>query len=160
METLKTYEKENVNLGKLTIEISTANCIENFNGLLFSEGEVAVLGDAITNEQTLDNLIANHVISDPLNEEIEKYNQRQYDGKVAIINLMAELRLAAIANGYPRDVNRAIENAFWEVAIAVNNGWWITAKEKCELVPVGGYVTQELWDRIHGKIVAYIAQNY
>jgi hypothetical protein len=162
MENLKTYEiiEANIKASKLHKEISLSNTIENFNGLLIENGDLIVCGAAILNEAALDLIISEHVKEDPLNDEIERYYKRQHDGKVAIINLMAELRLNAQINSLPRIVNKTIENAYWDVAIAINNGWFITALEKCQEVTVGGYITQELHDSITNKISTYIATNY
>jgi hypothetical protein len=162
MESLKNYNviEATINASKLHKEITLSNTVESFNGLLI-EGEIlTVYGDEIINEPALDLIITEHVKTDPLNDEVEKYYKRQHDGKVAIINLMAELRLNAQINSLPRIVNRTIENAYWDVAIAINNGWFITALEKCQEVTVGGYITQELHDSITNKISTYIATNY
>jgi hypothetical protein len=162
MENLKTYtiDESLVNSSKLHNEIMLSNSIDGFIGIQIENDELSVYGNSITDETLLNSKIANHSKIDSLNDEIAKYYERQHDGKVAIIQLMAELRLNAIANNYPRIVNATIENAFWDVAISINNGWWITAMEKSDLVVVGGYVTQELKDRIQLKISTYISQNY
>jgi len=162
MENLKTYEvtEENINVSKLHKEIDLSNTLDNFNGLLMEDGNLSIYGTEILNEAALDLIISEHSKADPLNDEIEKYYKRQHDGKIAIINLMAELRLNSQINKYPRKVNRAIENAFWDVAISINNGWWITALEKCADVAISGYVTQALHNRITNTISTYIAQNY
>lgn len=97
---------------------------------------------------------------DPIEVEAKKYYKRQEDGREAVNNLMAELRLNAKVNNYPRIVNKTIEDAFMKVTESVERGWWITAKEECELVVVGGYVTQELWDRIYTTINDYILTSY
>ena len=96
----------------------------------------------------------------PIHVEKKKYEQRQLDGILAINELMAELRLNSIENELPREVNRSIEHAFEKVTNAILIGWWVTAKEECEEVIVGGYVTQELWDRIYNTINQYISENY
>jgi len=162
MENLKIYaiDEALINASKLHQEIDNSNFIESFVGLQLVDDELVVYGDEIINEAGLDNLVATHNKVDLLASEIALYDKRIFDGRVALISLMSELRLNSMVNNYPRIVNASIENAFWEVAIAINNGWWITAKEKCDLVPVAGYVTQPLWDRIHTKITDYIAQNY
>lgn len=89
-----------------------------------------------------------------------KYEQRQKDGLVAINNLMSELRLNSIQHNYPREVNKSIEIAFESVTKNILLGWWISAKEECELVQVQGYVTQGLKDRIYNTITTYISNNY
>jgi hypothetical protein len=96
----------------------------------------------------------------PISDEFIQYEKRQRDGLQSLNLMMAELRLNALQNNYPREVNRSIEEAFAEVINSIQLGWWVTAKEKCELVPVAGYVTQELWDRIYNTITNYIAANY
>lgn len=162
MENLKTYtvDESLINASKLHGEIALSNAVDGFVGIQIEDDELSIYGNAITNETLLNTKIDNHSKVDSLNDEIAKYYQRQHDGKVAIIQLMAELRLNAIVNNYPRIVNATIENAFWDVAIAINNGWWITAMEKSDLVVVIGYVTQELKDRIQLKISTYISENY
>jgi hypothetical protein len=160
MEKLIMYPIELVNPHKIHKEITDSNCIENFNGVLFTENELSIYGDSILDQLNLDSIVANHTIEAPLDDEITKYYQRQNDGKSAIIKMMAELRLNAIALNLPRSVNREIENKYWEVTVAINNGWWITAKEKAELVAVEGVVTQGLYDSILAKINGYIALNY
>jgi len=162
MENLKTYaiDEALINASKLHQEIDNSNFIESFVGLQLVADELFIYGNSIINETALDKLVDAHNPVDLLASEIALYDKRIFDGRVALISLMSELRLNSLVNNYPRIVNASIENSFWEVAIAINNGWWITAKEKCELVPVAGYVTQPLWDKIHNKIVDYIAQNY
>jgi hypothetical protein len=96
---------------------------------------------------------------------IEKafYLKRQEDGKDAINTLMSELRLMALNSPDPiaaREANRQIEIAFEKVTQNILLGWWITAKEQCELVTVSGSVTQQLKDRIYSTITTYIADNY
>lgn len=91
------------------------------------------------------------------------YIKRQKDGQDAVSSLMSELRNAAKLNpdqDQARAINRSIENAFEKVTQNVLLGWWVTAKEQCELVPIGGYVTQQLWDRIYNTITQYINHNY
>ena len=73
---------------------------------------------------------------------------------------MSELRLNSLENDFPRIVNKTIEDEFMKVTEAVERGWWITAKEECEIVVVGGYVSQELYDRIYLTITNYILENY
>jgi len=95
--------------------------------------------------------------------EYSRYVRRQSDGQSSLNSLMSELRNKGLENPDPelaRTINRAIETAFKDVTQNILLGWWVTAKEKCELVPVGGYVTQELWDRIHNAITSYISENY
>ena len=96
----------------------------------------------------------------PIDAEALMYEKRQKDGLAAINRLMSELRLNALANNYPRIINQTIENAFSEVTKNILLGWWVTAKEKCELVEVGGYVSQALKDRIYNTITNYISENY
>lgn len=92
--------------------------------------------------------------------EAQKYEKRQLDGRNEVNNLMSELRLNSIANSYPREVNKSIEDAFAKVTSNILIGWWVSAQEECLLVPVGGYVSQELHDRIRTTIENYIAENY
>lgn len=96
----------------------------------------------------------------PVDVEARKYEQRQQDGLKAVNSLMSELRLNSLANNYPREVNKAIEDAFAKVTSNILLGWWVSAKEECEIVPVGGYVTQALKDRIYTTITSYITNNY
>ena len=96
----------------------------------------------------------------PISDEFIQYEKRQRDGLQSLNLMMAELRLNSIQNNYPREVNKSIEEAFSGVINAIQLGWWVTAKEKCELVVVEGYITQDLWDRIYGTITNYIAANY
>ena len=95
-----------------------------------------------------------------IHNEFLMYEKRRNDGLIALNKLMSELRLLSKMNGSPREVNKSIENAFDKVTKNIMIGWWITAKEECELVPVGGYVTQELWNRIYNTINSYISENY
>jgi hypothetical protein len=95
-----------------------------------------------------------------ISDEFILYENRQFDGMKSLNLLMAELRLNSVQNNYPREVNKSIETAFEGVINSIQLGWWVTAKEKCELVPVAGYVTQQLWDRIYLTITQYIAANY
>ena len=91
------------------------------------------------------------------------YIKRQKDGQDAVSALMSELRNSAKLNpnqDLARAINRGIELAFEKVTQNVLLGWWVTAKEQCELVSIGGYVTQQLWDRIYSTITQYINQNY
>ncbi len=91
------------------------------------------------------------------------YIKRQRDGQEAVSALMSELRNTAKLNPnqeIARSINRGIEVAFEKVTLNVQQGWWVTAREQCELVPVEGYVTQALWDRIYSTITNYISENY
>lgn len=92
--------------------------------------------------------------------EVIRYRKRKEDGISMYFNMMSELRLNSIANNYPRIVNATIEETFKLVREYIVDGQWITAKEKCELVVVSGYITQELYDRIYTTITNYIALNY
>ncbi len=96
----------------------------------------------------------------PITDRTVKYYKRQEDGIHAHLSLMSELALTSEANGYPREVNASIETAFKEVKDEIRAGQWISAKEACELVSVGGYITQELYDRIYTTITNYISVNY
>jgi hypothetical protein len=162
MEILKTYTitENQINAEKLHKEIVLSNSVDEFIGLQINGNELHVYGIGFNNESTLDDLIANHVSIDVLHDEIEKYNKRQYDGKVAIIQMMSELRLNSIVNNLPRSVNKEIESRYWDVVVAINNGWWITAKERAEIVIVADVVTQSFYDNVLEKINSYIALNY
>lgn len=101
-----------------------------------------------------------HNQDESISAEIQLYNRRREDGINAAVALISELRLNSINNNLPRAVLKDIETAFAKVDDNIRKGWWITAKEECEAVTVGGNVTQELWERIYNTITAYIAQNY
>lgn len=91
------------------------------------------------------------------------YLKRINDGEKAVNALMSELRNSAKLSPDPeaaRTINRNIELAFEKVTQNVLWGWWVTAKEQCELVPIQGYVTQALWDRVYNTITEYISENY
>lgn len=160
MAILKTYTKTAVNLGKLQAEIKAGNCVTNFECLAFSETKLDIFGDAILVLATLDLLVANHVVSDPIGDENAKFVQRRLDGISEVTNLMSELFLNSKANNHPRIVNKSIEDAFNDTIAAVSRGWWVVAKEKAELVVVTVYVTQAFKDRVLLKINSYIAQSY
>ncbi len=97
----------------------------------------------------------------PITSEVINYDKRKQDGIMAVAQLMSELKLNSEANGYPRAINKSIEEAFKDVTYnLVSLGWWISAKECCELVVVEGYVTQTLYDRIYSTICNYIIANY
>jgi len=161
MEKLKTYTVSRVNASKLHLEIMNSNTIEGFIGIQVNEEtELNIYGIAILDELDLDDLVSNHEPQDSLTAEINLYNKRQEDGKKAIIQMISELRLNSQALNLPRSVNKEIEKRYWDVAIAINNGWWITAKERAEIVVVADVVTQQLYDSILAKINGYIALNY
>lgn len=100
------------------------------------------------------------LIDNSINIEVLNYEKRQRDGLNAVNNLMSELRLNAIKNNYPREINKSIELAFENVTRNILLGWWISAKEECELVQIQGYVTQGLKDRVYNSITTYISNNY
>lgn len=96
-----------------------------------------------------------------LAQEVEFYiNKRQNDGVKAFFNLMAELRLMSLQNGYPRAINKYIERKLKQVRDEVCLGQWISAREYLDEVVVEGYLTQELYDRVKNTLDTYIAQNY
>lgn len=92
--------------------------------------------------------------------ERARYDKRCIDGQSAYLMLMAELRLNSITNNLSREVNKEIEEKLESVRIQVVSGQWISAREKLAMVQVGGYLTQELYDRIKLALDNYIAQNY
>lgn len=97
----------------------------------------------------------------PIFDEVKKYETRKLDGIKAVNQMMSELRVNSIQNGYPREINRTIEKAFDGVSYnLVTYGWWISALEECNLVEINGYVTQGLKDRIKLVLETYIAANY
>ena len=162
MEELKTVIviEDQINTSKLHKEILSSNFIESFVGLQIVENELKLYGNTILNDSSLNALISAHNPVDPLTDEIQLYYKRQDDGKKAIIQIMSELRLNSQVLNLPRSVNKEIEKRYWDVAIAINNGWWITAKERAEMVVVADVVTQDLYDNILAKINGYIALNY
>lgn len=99
-------------------------------------------------------------VNDPILAEKLKYDQRCADGQHAYLMLMAELRLNSIENELPREVNKDIEERLENVRQQVVSGQWISALEKLQAVQVGGYLTQELYDRIEATITNYIQANY
>lgn len=92
--------------------------------------------------------------------EYELYVKRREDGIRMFLELISELRLVSKANSLPREWLRELEGIFEKVQRAVESGQWKTAQEECELIPVDGLVTQQLYDRIYNAIVSYIATSY
>lgn len=138
--------------------------------------EVDSNDNEITKTMTTDkSVVFNYLLSIPESElnalpfidsinriELEKhrYDKRVTDGQSAYLMLMAELRLNSITNNLPREVNREIEEKLESVRIQVVSGQWISALEKLQAVQVGGYLTQQLYDRIQTSLTEYIAANY
>jgi hypothetical protein len=99
--------------------------------------------------------------TDPVFLEAEKYEyKRAADGVKAFYELMAELRLNSLMNGYPRAVNKYIERKLINVRNEVCLGQWLSAREYLDEVIIEGYLTQALYDRVKDKLDTYIAENY
>ena len=97
---------------------------------------------------------------DPILVEKLKYDQRVVDGQNAFLMLMSELVVFSRQNNLPREINRDIETRLEFVKSQVIDGQWISAREKLAEVVIGGYLTQELYDRIKNSIDDYILKNY
>ncbi len=92
--------------------------------------------------------------------ESDLYEKRILDGVEMSKDLMAELRINSKENGYPRAVNKYIEDKLDKVKINIDRGWWVTALEELEATTVESYFSQDLYDRIHTTISGYITNNY
>ena len=97
---------------------------------------------------------------DPILVEKLKYDQRVVDGPNAFLMLLSELVVFSRQNNLPREINRDIETRLEFVKSQVIDGQWISAREKLAEVVIGGYLTQELYDRIKNSIDDYILKNY
>lgn len=162
---LKKYEKnKNFNIPRLKKEIKASNSIVDFKNVGENQTHIYIYGDSISNETDLDNVIQNHesiIVEDLIKEEAYRYTeQRQKDAVIEVNTLMAELRIQAQQNNHPREVLRSIEDTFKPVTDALLWGWWVTALEEVNEIEVGGFVTQELYDRIKNRIEEYIQENY
>ena len=133
---------------------------------VFDTMDAVELYDSVARESILNGVndyfgsVVYELENDPIKDEAERYVQRQLDGVNAVNSLMSELRLNSIVNNYPRVVNKTIEDSFKKVTHNILIGWWVSAKEECEVVQVNDFVTQALKDRIMNTIVAYIEVNY
>ena len=87
---------------------------------------------------------------------IEYKNDRVTSGQEEILLMIS----AMVLQGAPREVNKAIERAFFHVMVMAWMGQWVSAKEYCEEVVVGGYITQGVKDQILTIITNYINNNY
>lgn len=95
----------------------------------------------------------------PLNEEYQKYLQRQKDGVNAYMMISAEFRLAKLSGVISEAEHGAIEELLTPVRNEVIAGQWIKGKQL--LVELGSEVIGiDLYNKIFNQLDEYIIQNY
>lgn len=95
----------------------------------------------------------------PLNNEYEKYLQRQRDGVNAYMMISAEFRLAKLSGVITEEAHGAIEEILTPVRNEVIAGQWIKGKQL--LTAIGsGAIGVDLYNKVFSQLENYINENY
>ena len=102
-------------------------------------------------------------ITDPIEIKrlyILEYNKRQADGQQFVIDFTADLYIDILNAVYTEQEVFALESHIGQIYADLNNGWWLTAQNENQNLPLSGIYTQTMKDEIQTILDNYVNDNY
>ena len=91
---------------------------------------------------------------------ILEYNKRQADGQQFVIDFTADLYIDILNAVYTEQEAFALETHIGQIYADLNNGWWLTAQNENQSLPLSGIYTQTMKDEIQTILDNYVNDNY
>ena len=91
---------------------------------------------------------------------IEKYRQREYDGKTYFEDFRACLMLDILNGIYTEQQAFDLENHLYDLTCELYLGNWLTAQNINQNLALSGIYDQVMKDEIQLKIDNYVTENY
>jgi hypothetical protein len=102
-------------------------------------------------------------ITDPVKIKelyLQKYISRIEDGKKYVLDFTADRYIDVLNGVYTEAEAFELESHIKDIYVALNNGWWLTAKNANEILSLSGIYDQLMKDDIQSNLNTYITDNY
>lgn len=91
---------------------------------------------------------------------LKQYQTRIEDGNNTVQNFTADLYINVLNGAYTDQEAFDLENHTKDLYSELKNGWWLTAKNTNQNLPLSGIYDQVMKDEMQILIDAYVLENY